>query len=188
MANLVRVRTVWSGAPVVGDGVSTFYFDEAHTGFLADLHTFWAAVGIRVKVGVNFATANTGDLIDVATGELSGTWTDGSASSVSASGSGAFAQGVGARISWSTSGIRGGRRVRGSTFVVPLTVDNYDADGTLGAAYRGTFETAAANLVTAAGGNMRIYSRPGGGLPGQSNTVIGSSVKDTVSWLRSRRT
>jgi len=168
--------------------VSTFYFDEAHTGFLAHLHTFWAAVGIRVKVGVNFSTPNTGDLIDIATGQLSGTWTDGSASSVSASGSGSFAQGVGARISWATSGIRGGRRVRGATFVVPLTVDNYDADGTLGAAYRGTFETAAAALVTSSAGNMRVYSRPGGGLPGQENAVIGSSVKDTVSWLRSRRT
>jgi len=188
MANLARVRTVWSGTPVIGGGVSTFYFDEAHTGFVADLHNFWAALGIRVKTGVTWTTAPTGDLIDVATGELSGTWTDGVISIVNASSANNYAAGVGARISWPTSGIRNGRRVKGSTFVVPLTTDCYEADGTIGAAYLGTIQTAATNLLAASAGNQRVYSRPAPSLSGQANTVIDAVAPDKVSWLRSRRT
>ena len=114
MSIILRVRTVWTGTPVVGGGISTFYFTQSATGMVADLHTFWAAIGNRVPLGVTWTTANTGDLIDDATGALTGTWTDGTSSSVSSSGTGTYAGGVGARILWQTSGIRNGRRVRGA--------------------------------------------------------------------------
>ena len=188
MANLARVRTHWSGNTVVGEGISTFYFDEADTGFIARLHTFWAACGGRVPVGTTWTTPASGDLIDVATGELSGTWTDGVVSIVNSSSGNAYAAGVGVRISWPTSGIRNGRRVKGATYVVPITTDCYALDGTIGTAYLGTFQTAAGNLFTSSAGKMRVYSRPFGGAGGQSNTVVNADVPDRVSWLRSRRT
>lgn len=172
---------------MVGPGVSTFYFDEIHVGFVADLHTYWAAVGNRFPPGITWTTDNTGDLIDVATGELSGTWTDGVPSTISSSGSGNYAAGVGARASWLTSGIRNGRRVRGTTFLCPLTTACYQSDGTIDGAVLGSLSTAAAALVTNSTGEMRIYSRPTPTEPGQSNEVIGATCPDTVSWLRSRR-
>lgn len=188
MANLVRVRTVWTGTPLVGPTVSTFYFDEIHVGFVADLHTFWAAVGNRFPPGITWTTDNVGDLIDVATGELSGTWTDGVPSIISSSGAGSFAQGVGARATWLTSGIRNGRRVKGSTFLVPLTTACYQSDGTIDGAVLGSLSTAAGALVTNSTGEMRIYSRPTDTEPGQDNVVVGGVCPDKVSWLRSRRT
>lgn len=188
MPNLVRVRTEWNGSPVVGPGVSTFYFAEAHTGFVADVAAFFAALITLVPTGVTFTTQNTGDLIDVATGELSGTWTDGTTATAISSGSGAYALGVGARVRWATSGIRNGRRVRGSTFIVPLIAGAYDTAGTLSTPTLNTISTAANALFTGSTPEQRVYSRPAPGLAGQSNTVVGLTVPDKVSWLRSRRT
>jgi hypothetical protein len=188
MANLARVRVAWSGNPVVGPGVSTLYWDEADSGYVAKLATFFNAVKNIVTVGVVWTIPNTGDLIDVATGAITGAWTDGTSTTVSAAQSGNYAAGVGARIRWQTSGIRNGRRVRGSTFIVPITVAGYDAGGTLSTTVIDACNTAAGAVFTAGATQMKIYSRPNAGGPGQANTVLNGSCLDTVSWLRTRRT
>lgn len=187
MANLCRVRSTWSGSPIVGPGVTTFYFDEAATGFLADINVFWGNVGNRFPTGLTISTPNTGDLIDVSTGALSGTWTDGTSSSVNTSGAGAFAGGVGARLRWATSGIRNGRRVKGSTFLVPLLTTCYSNDGNIENAVLGSLQTSATQLFTSTSPDMRVYSRPSGGQAGQASPVTGVTVPDYVSWLRTRR-
>lgn len=187
MANLVRVRSEWTGSPIVGPGVTTWYFAETATGFLADLNVFWGNVGNRFPVGLTVVTQNTGDLIDIDTGALSGTWTDGVTSSVNTSGTGAYAGGVGARIKWATSGVRNGRRVRGSTFLVPLLAASYAVDGTIDGSILGSLQGFANTLYTNTAGDMRIYSRPSGGQAGQASTVTGVVIPDKVSWLRSRR-
>jgi len=188
MANLCRVRTTWSGTPVVGAGVSTFYFDEAYSGFVAAVQAFWVAVAARVPAVVTWRTENSGDLIDVATGDLTGTWTDGSGSTVNSSGSGVYAAGCGMRIRWATSGIRNGRRVRGSTFVVPLLGAGYAVDGTIDSTYLTSISNAAGTLRSTTAGNMYIYSRPGPAGAGQRNLVVSHDAPDTVSTLRTRRT
>jgi len=188
MPNLARVRTIWSGTPVVGAGVSTFYFDEAHSGFVADLQALWVALAPRVPTGVTFTTANTGDLIDEDTGDLVGTWTDGTPSTVNSSGSGVYAAGVGLRARWPTSGIKNGRRVRGATFVVPLVGSAYQSDGSIDGTVWTSVTTAFGALYTAGAGFQYIWSRPVAGAGGQANLVINTDVPDKVSWLRSRRT
>lgn len=188
MANLARIRVNWTGSPLVGPSVSTFYWDEADTGYVAKIAALFNAVKNIVAVGVVWNIANTGDLVDIATGELTGSWTDGTTTTVSATQSGNFAAGVGARIRWSTSGIRNGRRVRGATFIVPLTVAAYDAGGSLSTTVIDACNTAAGAVFTGGTTGLRIYSRPVGGAGGQSNVVTGGQCLDTVSWLRSRRT
>jgi len=188
MANLVRVRAGWTGTPLTGDGVSTFYFDEAHTGFVADVVDFFLDVQSRLPIGTLVTVPNTGDLIDVTTGALTGTWTDTAAGPVGGTGAGTYARGVGARVTWATSGIKNGRRVRGSTFLVPLVTAAYDTDGTILAAVLTQMQTAVNDLVTASGANMKIWSQAVNGAGGQANTVVGGSAPDKVSWLRSRRT
>lgn len=188
MANLCRVRTIWTGSPVVGPGVSTFYLAEGATGFLADINVFWGNVGNRFPAGITWNTPSSGDLIDVATGNLTGTWTEPGTSSVNSSGTGSFASGVGVRIQWATSGVTNGRRVRGSTFLVPLTTACYQADGTIDGAILGGLLTSAAALSSGLGSDHMIWTRPKGGGGGKANPVIGVTVPDKVSWLRSRRT
>lgn len=187
MANLARVRVAWGGGAVIGEGVSTFYFDEAHVGFATDLFNFYDAIKSSFPAGVTWTVPASGDLIDVATGALSGTWTDFPGGTVNSTGSGVFSLGVGARAVWGTSGIRNGRRVKGSTFLVPLAGGAYAADGTLAGATLTSLQSGASALLTASGSNMRIYSQPAPGSGGQSNTVVDASVPDKVSWLRSRR-
>lgn len=188
MANLARVRTSWIGSPVVGPGVSTFYFAEASSGFVAAVSAFFVSIAARVPSGVMFTTLNTGDLVDINTGALTGTWTDGTTGTAATSGSGTYAAGVGARGRWATNGVRNGRRVRGSTFIVPLTSACYQSDGSIDGTVWTSLSSSFGTLYTATAPNMRIWSRPVAGAGGQAHTVIGPDLPDRVSWLRSRRT
>lgn len=188
MSTLNKVPVFWSGVPVVGGGVSTFYFNGSHVGFLADLSAFFTSVGAYIAGGVTFSFPNSGDLIDDATGNLVGTWSEPPEASVASSGIGQFANGVGCRIVWPTSGTTNNRRVKGSTFLVPLTVGCYTGSGHLDDTIRGNMQTAAAALLGASTPEMVIWTRPVGGAGGASHTVVGALVPDQVSWLRSRRT
>src|SRR5512138_397017 len=79
-------------------------------------------------------------------------------------GSGDFAGGVGGRIVWETDTIRGGRRVRGSTFVVPLRVGAYDGGGTLTTAVITAMEAGITAFMTQVPTQGRVWSRPRPGL------------------------
>lgn len=104
------------------------------------------------------------------------------------SGAAGFALGVGARVVWNTSGIFGGRRVRGSTFIVPLTIGSYEGAGQITAGVIATMQGAANTLAGFGPDGMFIWSRPQPGTPGEAQTVTGAIAPDRVSWLRSRRT
>jgi hypothetical protein len=95
--------------------------------------------------------------------------------------------GVGARVRWATNGIRNGRHVVGTTFLVPLASSAYTTTGFLATANSSALDAAAEALIVAA--PLYIVSRPSAAVPaGASNIVIGSTVPLEVSWLRSRRT
>lgn len=173
---------------MVGPGVSTFYFGEAASGFPADLFNFWDALKGIIGGGVTVTVPDSGDLIDVATGELSGTWTDTGGGAISSTGIGDYALGVGARIRWHTNGVVGGRRVVGSTFIVPLAPGSYQSSLGLTNAVVTTLTAAAGALFSAASGPNHVYSKPRPGRAGSSHPVVSASAPDAVSWLRSRRT
>lgn len=188
MANLARVRVSWSGPAVVGSGVSTFYFDESHTGFVANLTSFFDGVKSLCPSSVTWSIPNGGDLIDTATGALSGSWVDGSPGLVFGTGSGDFPQGVGGRIRWLTNGIRNGRRVRGATYLVPFINTQFEGANGLKTAALNIMNSVSAGLVSTSAGKMVVWSPAVGGAGGQANVVISSDAPDKVSWLRSRRT
>jgi len=188
MAAIVRVRCVWSGAAVTGGGLSTFYFANAASGFVADLTTFWNAVKGWLPTVATVTVPNNGDLIDDVTGELAGSWSEGSTTAVGGTGAGQYAQGVGARIVWQTSGVTNGRRVRGSTFIAPVLAGQFEGASGITSGMQSSLDSAADALVTAQSGDFLIWTRPRPGVAGKSNVVTGASVPDAVSWLRSRRT
>lgn len=188
MAALARVRCVWSGATLVGPGLSTFYFAGAHSGFTADLSDFFQAIDNYFPIGTTVTVPSSGDLIEDSTGELTGTWSDPATGPGTGGGAGAFTQGVGVRVRWGTAGVVAGRRVRGATFLAPMDHDVFSADGTPDPTVRTVISTAASALVTASGSNMKVWSRPAPGRGGSSHTVVAADMPDTPSWLRSRRT
>lgn len=188
MANLARVRVEWSGAAVTGPGLSTFYMDEAGSGWSADLVTFFTSLAGRFPTGITWNIPSSGDLIDIGTGELSGTWSGESGGAVGSSGGNGFVRGAGASVEWQTAGIRNGRRVLGRTYMCPLDNGSWTTGGILNATVQGELQAAATALLTANPWAM-IYSRPTVTSPvGAASPVTAARVPFDVSWLRSRRT
>ena len=188
MVVLHRMRVEWSGSAVTGPGVTTFYFGAAATGTAASVKTFFTALAPTFPTGVTWTVPESGDAINDTNGSLAGTWSEaGGGGQVSGSVAGNFARGVGAQIRWTTGGIRHGRRVIGSTFLVPLAVGAYDVDGSLQASTVTLLNSASANLLAAQ--PLTILSRATPGTSdGISSAVAGRTVPDRVSWLRSRKT
>lgn len=189
MAIINRLRVSWSGAPVVGPGLSTFYQGPGGSvGFADDIAAFFFNIAAQVVTGVQWLVPSNGETIDAATGTVTGTWSEpGTGGVVVSSGSAGFVNGTGARVVWNTGGVFAGRTVRGATFIVPLPTNSFEGAGNLTASAITALQDAA-NALVAAEPQLSIWSRPAGIVPGESNEVISASVPDAVSWLRSRRT
>lgn len=190
MPTLSRVRVGWTGVPVVGGGVSTFYSSNSDpSAFNTALRAFFVTVGAHLATGVVITFEAAGDTIDEATGEINGSWSMTVPNNVVASGSANWAAGVGARVVWATAGITRGRRVKGSTYLVPIGANLYDGTGSISAGALTDMQSAANTLRAADSGSMRIYTRPNAALgsSGAAHAVTGSTVPDAVTWLRSRR-
>jgi hypothetical protein len=192
MADIERIEVTWTGN-VTGDGISVFYAQSGTTTAPAALKAFFTTLAGWMPTGMAWDIPSTGDVIDDATGTLTGVWAHAGGGSVSSSGGTQNrAQGVGMRVKWYTGGIVHGRRVQGSTFIVPLMTSAYESDGTITSAVTGNASTAANTLISAT--DTVIWSRPFAGSPtnparaGSSHTVIAATIPDKVSWLRSRRT
>lgn len=105
--------------------------------------------------------------------------------SITGTGAGAYAGGSGAVINWLTGSVLNGRKVRGRTFLVPLT-GAFFTDGTLAGAAITAITTAATTLQ---GGSPGLVVASGlvPGTSGSSAGVTGVSVPDRAAVLRSRR-
>jgi hypothetical protein len=183
-----RLRCEWVGTAVEGPGLTTFYGEADGTlSIQVAAAAFFDALKGLIPSGTTIRIPQGGDLIDEATGSLTGTWGSSTPTTVTCSGSGNFAAGVGARVAWETGAIRGGRRVRGSTFVVPLVVGNFEQNGTLSAPALTALGTAITNFLVQAPTQARVWSRPRPGLPGAAVPIARGIAPDRVSWLRSRR-
>lgn len=177
-----------SGSGVVGPAVSTFYVRESELGSAAaSIGDFYSAMTATLPDNVTWTIPHNGDTIEDSNGELVGTWSEtGSNENVTGAVNTSFGQGVGIRVRWNTGGIFHGRRVVGTTFIVPCAVGGLTTDGLWSTATASLVDGAADALVTAE--NLVIWSRPSpGGSDGESNTVTGAFVPLQVSWLRSRR-
>lgn len=185
---LQRLRCEWTGTGIEGPGLTTFYAAADGTQAVSvGASAFFNAIRNFVPSGTTVQVPAQGDVIDEASGALIDTWGSGPTDTVAMAGSGAFAAGVGARVVWETAAIRGGRRVRGSTFVVPLVTGSYETNGTIILATITGLLTAIDNYLVQLGGNGRIWSRPRPGLAGAQVPISRGLVPDKVSWLRSRR-
>lgn len=175
----------------MGPGLTTFYESpESGVGGADAIEAFFDGLKGAVPDGLQWSIPSSGDLITAETGDLVGTWSDpGTGGVVSATGGTAFVNGVGARIVWNTNGLFGDRRVRGSTFIVPLVSGVYEGAGNINAGNLSLLQTRADALVAALD-NFAIWSRPNNlaGDNGEANQVTSATVPDKVSWLRGRRT
>jgi len=174
---------------VVGAGLSTFYADGvAGSGWAGNVKAFFTAIKATCPSGITWTIPNSYDVLDVATGTLTAGGTTSGGGTETSGGTGTnFANGVGGRVVWNTNGIFKGRRVRGATFIVPTVIDYFEGANNLSSVLTGNWATAAAAYI-AAETDACIYSRPSGGVPGETNVISSATIPDKVSWLRGRRT
>lgn len=173
---------------MTGPGLTTFYVTSTATGFPADFQTFFQAVKALIPTSVTITVPNAGDTLDATTGELSGSWTDAGGSTTTGTNAGAFVAGTGLSIKWATNGIVNGRRVNGRTFICPVAGGSFETDGTPQASTVSAVQTPATALITALAPDFVVWHRPVGGAGGNPNAIVSALVRDTASWLRSRRT
>lgn len=124
--------------------------------------------------------------LNTSTGVLEDVYTFTPPASVTGTGSGNVAAPAGARVEWRTDAIVSGRRLRGRTFVVPLTTACYEANGSLAAGIMATINSAATafrddSFFTDV--SPTIWSRT----HGIQADITSHILPDEVAVLRSRR-
>lgn len=188
MTNMKRARVQWTGGGVVGASVSTFFFKTSVTDVAAKLKAFYTSLAGMQTDKVTWEIPSSGEVIDDATGDLISAWSETFETPVTGLNTGNFARGVGASIIWETLGTTNNRRVRGRTFMVPLSAAAFDTNGTLNVTAAGTLSSSAIALADLANSDMYVWTRPTDSTPGGVNSVTGVSIPDTTATLRSRRT
>lgn len=194
---LYRISAVWTGLTGL-PGVSVFYaMDPEDTSFIASLRGAFAAAADLFPSTLSIQVENTGDILDDATGTLTGSWSGTAALPVTGVAAVAtHAAGVGLRVRWNTAGIVDGRRVQGRTFLAPISTFNFQSDGTL--IPDAIADGQAFGNALVADGRFAVWSRPVTadssatppivGRAGSAHLITGAVVPDQVSSLRSRRT
>jgi hypothetical protein len=180
-----KVPVSWQTG-VGGSGVSVFYTPFG-TDATTDLFTFWNALRVYFPTAVTWSIPSSGDVVDETTGFITGAWTGGTAASVIGTVAGNYVGGTGAFVRWQTAGIVAGRRVKGRTFLCPLSTGQFDGNGTILDAAVTAMNT---NVATLAGtGKLVIWHRPTvhGDGTGSQHAVVSGQVADKVTSLRTRR-
>lgn len=178
----------WTGAQVKGAAVNVLYFDGGDmTGVASAVRAAYAAAAGGIPTGVSVQVPSSGDVIDEATGMLTGAWTDATVTPVDGGGAATAAAGVGLCSTWSTDGVVNGRRIRGRTFLVPLSTAVYDNDGTLTPAGIAAGTGFATGMLAVPG--FCIWHRPSALNPATGTRAIvnGFRVRDRAAFLSSRR-
>lgn len=199
MSLIARIRVTWSGTPVVGPGVSTFYLaSTVSAGWPAALVTLFTAVKNYVPTGVTWTIPNVVDILEATTGELQSSNTPGGGGTVLSSGGAVdYKPGVGGRMRWGTDGVVGGRRVTGTTFLVPMTSQE-TPNGVIQGLTVSNITTAMNTYWGSASFDPAVYSRHipahtvnGVVVPerlGSIHQITSANVPSAITWLRSRRT
>lgn len=198
----VDVHTwTWSGFPGA-PGISTFVAraDATHTpsDIHIAIHNFFVGVAPNLSREITVSPAPTFKTLDEQSGILI---SEGPFSSLQPAvvglNAGAFAGPAGAVVNWLTATVGTRRSMRGRTFIVPLSVEAYEHDGTLQGPSLTGLRNAAAQLVVDTTPSFVVWRRPRPAqvapkppkpaVVGKAGPIIASKVPDLVTVLRTRR-
>lgn len=190
---LVQVTAEWTGFNG-GPGYSTFHFDALTPmadvgGIQSRVANFFFEARSLLPTDVTVSVSPTSEVIDSESGELlEYVEIDEPLDSYTGAASGGYSGASGAVVNWNTQTVNRGRRVRGRTFVVPLSGDSYDNVGTLTNQALTTLRSAAGRLMGDEGDpDFVVWSRPRAGTGGALAPVVSYRVPDLAAILRSRR-
>lgn len=197
---LLRGKIRWT-IPGAGTAYTVLHFgtQDASTPTQADavqavtkMQTFAQNISAALPNVVQLQVQNECEEIVATSGQMLGIYSGATQTPVNGTAAAAagWAAAAGGVITWNTAGVRNGRRVRGRSFVVPLSNEVWDIDGTIKSVPMGTLNTAATNLRTAGTDvELVVYARPSapGANDGAQFPVLGHRVPDMSAILRSRR-
>jgi hypothetical protein len=198
MASLERLVCVWNGAPG-GTGISTFYSSTGgmvSSAFKDAIRGAFNTIAGWIPNYITITIPGSGDVIDDATGEITGAWSGETTEVVTGTSSWAHPSPAGALVQYHTDGIVNGRNVRGRLFIVPLGGNPYGSNGSLLPATITALGTAFNNAATASSSVQRIWSRPVDAehatpsspvRAGSSHTVISATCRSAPAVLKGRR-
>jgi hypothetical protein len=196
------VRTEWSGTSG-GPGLTQLVLQGAggvmwtpgkEQVAVNAVRSFWVALAPLLPNELTLTVSPVVDAYDTNTGKLIGSYSAPTAPSpVPGTSASNYAAGAGFKVNWNTGAVINGRRVRGSTFIVPAGSNVYDGTGRILAATMTTVNTAASNLLGSLSGNetnLTVWSRPDIKLEetdGVATIVTGGSCSAKTAILRGRR-
>lgn len=156
--------------------------DKVYAGFQRIQTLLPTAVTINMEQEVEIIEDTNGELVD-SIGTTSPVTLNGTSSSTWSAASGAV-------ISWKTNGIRKGRRIRGRSFLVPLSGSAYDGTGRLSGSAVTQIQSMATLLAdSTTTPDLGVYARPTakGATDGQWSVVSTGNVTNLGAILTSRR-
>lgn len=193
---MLRVRVVstgWTGSP----GLSTWYFTpSAET--VADANTvtgsvraFYVYAAEYLPSSCHWQVASEVDVVNPLTGAVTDTLvaTDALASVPGTKSGSILPPSVVAVLSLLTDTFIAGRRIRGRSFLGPISqAESMTADGTLADVARTRYVTGVENMLATGGApSLAVWHRPKGGTGGEAVPVVACSVAAKFGSLRSRR-
>jgi hypothetical protein len=198
MAEMLKFTTNWTGF-VGAPGYTNMYVRDFSEGdvdqamadsFITRLDAFWDSLAPYMPSVVSYVVDPTVEVIEDTTGALQRFMTVAADSTRVGIGTGTYSAPSGAVVNWYTNVVRGTRRLKGKTFIVPLNGAAYESNGTLSTATLNTLRGSATTLLTGPGvGRLGVWGRPttSGGTNGIWAFAETSSVPDMAAILTSRR-
>lgn len=196
------VRTEWAGT-TGGPGLTQLAIAEGAGGFwtatqaqnaVDAVHDFWEDLIAYLPNEISLTIDPVVDLYDETTAELVASEVAPVAPGVvTGINTSAYAMASGLKINWNTGVIRFGRRVKGSTFIVPAGSSVYTNTGTVDSVVATAFNTAANLLRTTLIGDslkLVVWSRPKElpvARPGAISDIISGATSPKGAILRGRR-
>lgn len=188
-----QYRALWA-IPNAGPSMSTFHFQassELSAQAAADnVRAFFNAITGYIPNEVTIAFDTEVTTMDTATGQLTGSIPVTAPPTVTGDDTGPWAGGSGFRVVWATGAIVAGRRVRGSTFLVPAAGQDFTTGGVPSSAARSAINSAAQTLIDAGAGDsaeLQVWSRPRPGRPGSVHNVVSATLSPLPATLRGRK-
>lgn len=190
----------WEGSAPGMPGYTTLYFDAGPAGTptspqaAVDAGRAFFATALGVGVGtwlpqtLKIVSPAVVDAVQTNNGDLVTSVAVTKPADVPGIATNPYAGGTGACITWTTGSFIGGNRVRGRTFIVPVTSTAMQNDGTLATNFQDDVGAAAVALIAAIP-DLVVYHRPSsaGATDGVAFPAISYKLTDKAAQLRSRR-
>jgi len=129
------------------------------------LYDFWFAVRDLFPNDVHINVEASGDIIEDTTGAITGAWSETASPEVLGTSTAGYAAAVGGLVTWNSSTILDGRRLKGRTFLVPMASNQFTVTGRIRDEALTVMRDAAAAFVAAESTSFCVWHRPFAGRP-----------------------